>query len=214
MNSFKGLGVDKVIGVCGIAGSGKSTAAAAICHALPYWRYSFAGPLKDAVADLFMLDREQLDVEFYKNQPTDTWGMTPRQIMQRFGTEAMRKVFDTNFWLIQAEERIKILAAKAVANKLCVVIDDVRFPNEIAWIKHYGGNIMYVYRPDLDAIRASTETYKHESEQLVIPRQPDSQEAVICNAFGDAGKFKNDVLRIARRWHHEHDDLKFPQYRW
>ena len=208
-NVKKMLGVDHLIGICGIAGSGKTTAAMHICQQLPYWRYSFAGPLKDAVADLFMLDRERLNEEHYKNAPNDTWGLTPRKIMQLFGTEAMRGTFGKDFWLIQAEERIKLLAAKAVANKLCVVIDDVRFQNEIDFIKWYGGKILYIYRPDLEVARADSRVVVHASEQIIIPNNLDPQEALVCNAFGDKDKFQADVMRIARRWHYENDDLMY-----
>lgn len=207
MDKYKRIkGVDRLIGICGIAGSGKSTAALHICHQLPYWRYSFASPLKEAVSDLFMIDMDVLDDPVDKNKINSFWGMTPRRIMQLFGTEAMRNVFGSDFWTRQAEERLQVLAAKAVANRLCVVIDDVRFPNEIDWIQDHGGKVLYIYRADRER-DATHEASAHASEQVIIPKVLGPQEALVCNAFGDVGKFKADVLRIARRWHYEDEDL-------
>ena len=201
------VGLDKLIGICGVAGSGKSTAAMHICHHLPYWRYSFASPLKDVVSDLFMIDLDTLNDPVKKNEVNAQWGMTPRTIMQLFGTEAMREVFGLDFWLKQAADRIEVLAAGAAAKRLCVVIDDVRFPNEIEWVKANGGHMLYVHRPDTER-DLSYSGPKHASEQIFIPRTLGPREAIVTNAFDDVGKFKADVLRIARRWHYENEDLK------
>jgi len=176
-NSWKDVaGIDKLVGLCGVAGSGKSLAADMTTKCFPYYRYSFARPLKDAVSMLFNIPREHLDNEAAKQFLSLRWNMTNREIMQIFGTEAMRDNFGSDFWLKQAEMRLTDVAKRgAVCGRLCVVIDDVRFPNEIAWVKASGGSIIYIERDGVVA------TGDHASEQIVFPDMLERNEYYIHN---------------------------------
>ena len=58
--------------------------------------------------------------------------------MQKFGTEACRNGIADNIWIAALEKRIQAYDD--------VVITDVRFPNEIAFVRSVGGVIVRVKR--------------------------------------------------------------------
>lgn len=64
--------------------------------------YSFALPLKQTAQVLFGLTEEQMWNDKLKNVPIEAWGMSPRLIYQRLGTEGAREVFDPSMWATQA----------------------------------------------------------------------------------------------------------------
>ena len=66
--------------------------------------------------------------------------VTPRLILQKFGTEACRNGIADNIWIAALEKRI--------AGYDDVVISDCRFPNEIDFIRSAGGVIIRVKRGD------------------------------------------------------------------
>lgn len=130
-----------LIGVHGKARSGKDTLARCLMHNPGnFKRLAFADPLKHAVALLFNIP---VEVAFSddKDQIIQPWGLTLRDILQRFGTESMRDVFGQSFWidrLIAEYQKIKDTAN--------VVVTDVRFPNEAARIRELGGTIIHLRR--------------------------------------------------------------------
>ncbi len=86
-----------LIGFCGKAGSGKDTAS------LFFKKYdsefmSFAGPIKESAKILFNLTDEQLSDRVLKETIIPTWGLSPRQILQRLGT-TLRTEFDDNLFV-------------------------------------------------------------------------------------------------------------------
>ena len=62
--------------------------------------------------------------------------VSPREVYQVFGTEVMREVVDENFWI-------------RIAPTENIVISDVRFPNELDFIKENEGVTIRVERPSL-----------------------------------------------------------------
>ena len=144
-----------IIGLYGNAGSGKNSVAQILNTFFGYKQLSFAGPLKRACEILF-----GLSPEFYeqhrqlKEIPHPYWHLSPREIWQRFGTEAMRDTFGKDFWII--------LLSKAIENDTYshFVISDVRFENEIAYVLNSGGVIIHLTRPEA----ASKVCTNHRSE--------------------------------------------------
>jgi len=140
-----------IIGICGFIGSGKDTAADYLVGFHGFRRDSFAGTLKDAVAAVFGWDRELIEgrtpeARAWREQ-VDTWwaerlGMpllTPRWILQYWGTEVCREHFHDDIWIAALESRLARRSDHTV-------ISDVRFPNEIKAIKQQGGRIICVQR--------------------------------------------------------------------
>ena len=127
-----------IVGLCGRAGSGKTTAAEALV-ARGFASISFAAPLKRMFAALDIAPSPRDDPRVWRETPHPLLcGNTPRQALQTLGTEWGRDCLGADFW-------VRIWAAEA-ANHAHVVADDVRFPNEAAAIRGAGGLVIRIDR--------------------------------------------------------------------
>ena len=142
-----------VIGICGFIGSGKDTAADFLVNFHEFRRESFASALKDAVASVFGWDREMLEgrtkeSRAWREQRDDWWSerlgmnITPRWVLQYWGTEVCRKAFHDDIWIASVENKLRT----SMDN---IVISDCRFPNEIKAIKQQGGKVIWIQRGPL-----------------------------------------------------------------
>jgi hypothetical protein len=68
--------------------------------------------------------------------------LTPRLVLQLWGTEVCRRSFHDDIWIASLEARLR----NATDN---IVISDCRFPNEIKAIKEAGGKVIWVQRGEL-----------------------------------------------------------------
>ena len=140
-----------IIGFVGFIGSGKDTAADYLVNFHGYRRDSFANTLKDAVANVFGWDRTLLEgrtkeAREWREQVDPWWAerlnmprLTPRWILQYWGTEVCRAGFHDDIWIASLENKMR----KTGDN---IVISDVRFPNEIKAIHNAGGMVIRVQR--------------------------------------------------------------------
>ena len=139
-----------IIGICGFIGSGKDTIADYLVNLHGFRRESFANSLKDAVAHVFGWDRTMLEGRTAQSRKwrdrVDPWwterlGMkiTPRWILQQWGTEVCRGGFHDDIWIASLENKLRNSADN-------VVITDCRFPNEIKAIRAAGGIVVRVAR--------------------------------------------------------------------
>jgi hypothetical protein len=145
-----------IIGFVGFIGSGKDTAADYLVNFHGFRRDSFANTLKDAVAAVFGWDRTMLEgrtkeAREWREQVDPWWAarldmptLTPRWVLQYWGTEVCRKAFHDDIWIASLENKLR-------NSKDHVVISDCRFPNEISSIKNAGGQIVWVQRGVLPA---------------------------------------------------------------
>ena len=143
-----------IIGVCGWIGSGKDTIADYLVNFHEFRRDAFAATLKDAVAAVFNWDRELLEgrtkqAREWREQVDPWWAeklglpqLTPRWVLQHWGTEVCRNGFHNEIWILSLENKLR-------KTKDDVVITDVRFPNEIDAIKKQGGKVVWVQRGPL-----------------------------------------------------------------
>jgi hypothetical protein len=141
----------KVISISGFIGSGKDTAADYLITNYGFKKLSFAGTLKDAVAATFNWDRELLDGATLESRhwrdQVDTWwanrldmpNLTPRWVLQYWGTEVCRRGFHKDIWVAALENRLRHAAHD-------VVITDCRFQNEIDSIQNMGGTAIRISR--------------------------------------------------------------------
>jgi hypothetical protein len=141
----------KLIGICGFIGSGKDTAADYLVNIHGFRRDSFAATLKDAVAAVFGWDREMLEgrtkhAREWREQIDPWWAerlempnLTPRLVLQLWGTEVCRKGFHNDIWIASVENKLR-------TSQDNIVISDCRCPNEIKAIKSAGGKVIWVQR--------------------------------------------------------------------
>jgi hypothetical protein len=140
-----------IIGVCGFIGSGKDTIADYLTNYHGFRRESFANTLKDAVSMVFGWDRTMLEgrtkqAREWREQVDPWWSerlnmpnLTPRWVLQYWGTEVCRKAFHDSIWIASLENKLR-------NSKDDIVISDCRFPNEIKSIKEAGGIVIRVKR--------------------------------------------------------------------
>lgn len=143
-----------ILGVCGLIGSGKDTIADYLVNFHEFKRDSFASSLKDAVAAVFGWDREMLEgrtkqsrewrerVDPWWSKRLDMPNLTPRWILQYWGTDVCRKGFNDAIWIASLENKLQNTTDN-------VVISDCRFVNEVAAIKNAGGKVVWVKRGPL-----------------------------------------------------------------
>jgi hypothetical protein len=159
-----------IAGLTGLKNSGKDTIADFLVEYHGFTKVSFAGTLKRSVAELFNITLDE--IEQWKNDPDCTvqirrnyGGQTPgtqvessmtfRYMLQRYGTEAHRNIFGSNFWVEQLVAKLRY--------GIDYVITDVRFNDEAFAITEMSGFIYEVYRPGL-------EPDGHASENGVDPQ--------------------------------------------
>jgi len=140
-----------IIGVCGFIGTGKDTIADYLVNIHQFRRESFANTLKDAVSSVFGWDRELIEgrtrqAREWREQVDPWWAtrlnmpdLTPRLVLQLWGTEVCRRGFHDDIWIASLENKLR-------TSKDDVVISDCRFPNEIKSIKDAGGIVVRVAR--------------------------------------------------------------------
>lgn len=140
-----------IIGICGLIGSGKDTIADYLQNIHQFRRESFATTLKDAVAHVFGWPRDMLEGRTRESrewrEQVDPWwahrldmpNLTPRYVLQIWGTEVARRSFHDDIWIASLENKLRKTHDD-------VVISDCRFPNEIRAIKKAGGIVIRVKR--------------------------------------------------------------------
>ena len=142
-----------IVGLVGLIGSGKDTAADFLVNQFNFKRESFAGHLKDIVSIVFNWDRELLEGRTassrqWREQADPWWSnrlgftVTPRWVLQYWGTDVLRNHFHNDIWIASLEKKLSV-------NTRDIVITDCRFPNEIAVLKKLNAKICRVIRgPD------------------------------------------------------------------
>lgn len=162
----------RLIGFCGLAGSGKSTAAGRLIDRHRFVRHPFAGPIKLMIAALMNAEgatAAEVQESLYgaeKAKPTRFLaGASPRAAMQTLGTEWGRELH-TDFWLNAW--------GLSWPHGADVVVDDVRFSNEAAQIRAMGGVVIRVERADVAALAGKAAL--HASERQVF-----TPDAVLVN---------------------------------
>lgn len=172
-----------IVGFVGLIGSGKDTAADYLISSFGYSRDSFAGPLKDAVSSVFGWDRELLEgrsqISREWREKVDEWWanrlsmphLTPRWVLQYWGTDVFRNHFHQDIWIASLENKL----CKSKGN---VVITDCRFQNEAMAIKNAGGKVIRIKR----GIDPEWFEFAREYPQHMIQVYPEIHASEYCTA--------------------------------
>lgn len=160
------------IALMGKMRSGKDTVAEIIDqeigHEIPCEQYAFADGIKDVLLDYFLEDVIELDKQ----------GKKPRHHLQHIGQE-FRKL-NEGVWIGYLDRTIKANAHlhkyRGFADR-CVIITDVRQPNEHFYVKNLGYHIIKIdtedeirvkRMEDLNQVDDSTaEQMQHETEKYI-----------------------------------------------
>lgn len=141
-----------IIGLLGFIGSGKGTVATRLVENYGCKQDSFAASLKDACAAMFDWPRHLLEGDTKESrewrEQVDPWwakqlgnkNFTPRLALQLMGTDVIRNHFNDRMWFLTVLNRIRKNPDQHT------VISDVRFPNEIQFLKDNGGKLIQINR--------------------------------------------------------------------
>ncbi len=148
-----------LVGLAGQAEAGKDTAMEHTVKVLGTKHYasiSFGDEVKHRAAVAFGVPIKK----FYeaKHEVDTFWGITYREMIQKFGTEFARS-FDPDFW-------IKVILQDYYyykGGRDFVFIPDVRFDNEAKWIRSEGGMVIEIQRARKSAL--TDDQRKHASER-------------------------------------------------
>ena len=162
----------KLFGLTGQAGSGKDTVAEILSVEYGVLPTSFAAPLKQAALLLFGMSEEHINNRELKETLLPFWDMSPREILQKLGTDAMRNTFGDNFWL-----RKWFTTYTSFKDTDDVSVTDVRFPNEAELIRSLGGTIVHIVRPG-NPLALTGAAADHPSNK---PLNPEASDVILWN---------------------------------
>lgn len=141
-----------IIGLIGFINSGKGAVSEILVNEYNFRQDSFASSLKDVCSCIFNWPRDMIEGNTSESREwrdiVDVWwskklgieNFTPRLAMQLIGTDSLRNHFNEDLWFLTLENRIRKNPDQHV------VISDVRFPNEVRFIKEQNGTLIKVNR--------------------------------------------------------------------
>ena len=115
--------------ISGLKGSGKDYVSDILCDTLVCERLTFAEPIKEILATTLGISKEALD-EMKNNEDLKILNTNIREILQRFGTDAMQHHFGKDVWIDR-------LAAQLPKSGVAIVTD-WRFKHEYNMLSKYG----------------------------------------------------------------------------
>ena len=125
-----------VVAVAGARRCGKDVIADHLCNKHGFQKMRFADPLKRMVSEAFGFTMEQVDGHD-KDVVDDTYGLTPRRVLQFMGTEIMqyrlREILPSvgrTFWARRLLDEL----AKCRRVPAKIVISDMRFMHEYRYL--------------------------------------------------------------------------------
>lgn len=153
----------RLIGLTGFAGAGKDSVRLILERDHNYHGLAFADPMRLMLFELLTsagISANHMHARDLKEQPIPELGVSYRHMAQTLGTEWGRNLHP-DFWIRIAAAYVADCAKHNGTAGMPIVISDVRFANEAAWIKQQGGQIWRVDRPNLPPVRS------HQSEREI-----------------------------------------------
>lgn len=142
----------KLIGLVGMKQVGKSTIGNHLQKQYGFKALSFADPLKRICSETFHIPPENFELTVTKELPDLELKVSPRRLMQAVGTGLFRnalpqllpdlKLGCDSIWIYSMKKELEKYSDDDV------VITDVRFSDECAFLKESGGVLMYIDRWD------------------------------------------------------------------
>jgi hypothetical protein len=192
------------IGVSGKIGSGKDTFAellARICKT-PVERHAYADKLREVTELITGYEMTEMsDLPFYntvynytqeqKNIYLPVWDKTIGKCLQVIGTECMRNNFDPDVWVKSLFETV---GKKCIEAGHIMVIPDVRFPNEVEYLKKNGGIVFRLEGDPMNVRENSNRDLNHISETALDDY--DGFTEIIDNSKPDIDALQKKVIQL------------------
>lgn len=162
-----------IIGLTGLAGSGKDTARAAL-EDLGFTGLAFADGLRNMIymlLDSYGVNKDYMNCRELKETIIPGWGVSYRHLMQTLGTEWGRGALGVpDFWVARMGQLLDENYSRLPGEVMGVVISDVRFDNEADLVKSRGGVIWRITRCGVDPVRGhvSESEMEHIKADLTI----------------------------------------------
>ena len=168
-----------IIGITGNKGSGKDTIADFLVNNHDYIKVAFADFIKNSLKELFDWNSETFSQE-NKEKEDPYWGVTPRKMLQEIGTEFLRihckDFISLDFNLPNGDpyqgtfhiKRInkEIIKLLNVNPKVNIIFSDIRFQDELDYIKKIGGKIIRLTRDSIQDNQFSNHISEKNINQL------------------------------------------------
>ena len=165
-----------IIGISGLMGSGKDTVGSLLVQYHGFQSVSFASALKDAVSSVFGWERDLLEGKTEESrkfrETVDLWWskklaiphLTPRWVLQHWGTDVLRDKFHQDIWILSLERKI-------LSNENAhFVITDCRFKNELRMLRNNNALLVRIRRGEDPAwfcfARQNQESMKHAFPEI------------------------------------------------
>lgn len=155
----------RLLGVSGKIGSGKTTLCEAVVHHYGDDRVlvrNFADRLKEEVALHVGVDVDDCYTHDGKNQQLPHYNMTLGSLLQVWGTK-IREIH-ADAWVLAVDAYVREYLHTSYCDETLIVIGDVRFPNEVDWIRASGGHVIRLVGDPAGVRAASTRNVHHASE--------------------------------------------------
>lgn len=181
-----------LIGICGKKRAGKNTLASLLVELRPYQQLALA----DGVWDVLLAADPIIDqcvgwrlsqvVAFSGKEAAKQEFPEVRSLLQRLGTDGVRKVIGESTWIDVADKKVKAYLSQGVP----VIVTDLRFPNEAEWVRSSGGTVIKIERSG--EFVDTTGGDGHESESFI--EQLDADFTVYNN--GDLNKLRETAYAL------------------
>jgi hypothetical protein len=155
-----------VFGISGVARCGKDTLANHLKDKLerngyPVIKISFATAVKDDLDDFL---KSKLNISAFTEKTEEKNIIRP--LLVAYGTDVCRNKIDKDYWINKIKTRIE----GCIENKVIVIIPDVRYDNEVKWIKSVGG-----YNIHLTRMGIKPANFEEKSNDPIIKKNSDYQ---------------------------------------
>lgn len=203
-----------IIGLCGSKSAGKDTMADILISTENYIKVAFADFIKHALIPLFGWDENIFDQD-KKELEDPYWGVTPRKMCQQLGTEFLRvqcnDLISKKFLLPNGEEYESTFHIKRINQDIVnflkinkntnIVFSDIRFQDELDYVKKLGGKIIKIENNKVQ----KNEFSNHISEVNIANLT--NVDIVIENngTIGDFNKKIRVMIECIEEDHHHHD---------
>ena len=170
------------IGICAMKRGGKDFFGRIAVNEYGFARLAFADNVKKLAKKVFPDEFKTTD--------------KPVELLQWFGNTMRQR--DPEIWIKHLANDIAVI--EAYNNEYCtdtdIVITDVRYPNEVEFLRNRGFKIIFVYSPLEDIIARCTATesdfkpelLQHESERMAyeatVKGRAEWADLTVCNTAG------------------------------